>query len=45
MARTTDRDQEMWGRLVGMIDWLVGSGLEQQGDYVRIGQAKSRAVD
>lgn len=45
MARRTDQDQEMWGRLVGMIDWLLGSSLGQQGGYAETGQAKSRIVD
>lgn len=32
MTRTMGQDQERWGRLVGMIGWLVGSGLEQRGE-------------
>lgn len=40
---------EEWTRIrkcgVGLVDWLVGSGFEHQGDYVGTGQAKSRAVD
>lgn len=31
MTRTMGQDQERWGRLVGMIGWLVGSGLSSGG--------------